>query len=616
MLPNLGLSLLSAGIRQRGHECRTFYWNLRMIGQLKPPDFADARQTLTRLAQKTWFPFNEWIFSEAVHGRSFRARDLAVAGQMRTRTWELPDSEPLRRSVIRLRARAPELVAAMGEALEPFDVVGISTTFLQNLPALALARYVKERWPAKRVILGGANCDGEMGPALCKQFPYLDHAFSGEVDFAFPAFLDRLALGEAPSEPVQAARPVETMDDLPIPDFEDYTAEWENGGHAAAHSKLMLALESSRGCWWGAKQHCTFCGLNAQGMAHRSKSPERFLDEISTVTARYRTRHLYMADNILPMEYYDRFLRRQRESDTPVNFFYEIKSNVRREHVEKMAAAGISYVQPGIESFSTPVLRLMRKGVTGIQNVTYLRLAREHGVLSMFCILVGFPGEQAADYEEMGRQLPRLFHLQPPGVMTEVEFHRFSPYHSRPEEFGLRLRPSWHYRLLYPFEESEIAKIAYVFEAEGNDLSALPYLKPLLQTIRDWHSAFWGRRSALTWMRAGEELVIDDTRPGYGPRQHRLRGAAAELLEWLDEPRSLASLLRLARQRGTPAAEEFLADPQGYLKLLDDAGLLYSEAANAGSALVTLNGETAGRHYVALPIPAAFRPFHEGWLKP
>ena len=31
-------------------------------------------------------------------------------------------------------------------------------------------------------------------------------------------------------------------------------------------------VETSRGCWWGERSHCTFCGLNGMGMTYRSKN--------------------------------------------------------------------------------------------------------------------------------------------------------------------------------------------------------------------------------------------------------------------------------------------------------------------------------------------------------
>jgi magnesium-protoporphyrin IX monomethyl ester (oxidative) cyclase len=61
----------------------------------------------------------------------------------------------------------------------------------------------------------------------------------------------------------------------------------------------MLLLETSRGCWWGAKQHCTFCGLNGGAMAFRSKSAERVVEEIRYLRDRYGVESLSVVDNIL-----------------------------------------------------------------------------------------------------------------------------------------------------------------------------------------------------------------------------------------------------------------------------------------------------------------------------
>jgi hypothetical protein len=44
-----------------------------------------------------------------------------------------------------------------------------------------------------------------------------------------------------------------------------------------------LLIETSRGCWCGAVSHCTFCGLNGEGMAYRRKSPQRVIDRKSAI---------------------------------------------------------------------------------------------------------------------------------------------------------------------------------------------------------------------------------------------------------------------------------------------------------------------------------------------
>src|SRR5262245_28238788 len=64
------------------------------------------------------------------------------------------------------------------------DVVGFTTTFAQNIAALALARRVRELHPSCRIVFGGANCEDRMGVALHRSFPFIDFVCSGEADLS------------------------------------------------------------------------------------------------------------------------------------------------------------------------------------------------------------------------------------------------------------------------------------------------------------------------------------------------------------------------------------------------------------------------------------------------
>ena len=75
------------------------------------------------------------------------------------------------------------------------DVIGFTSTFQQNTAALAAAREVKRLSPHVVTVFGGANCDGEQGLALHRNFPFVDFVVRGEGDVAFPAFLKR-AVGD------------------------------------------------------------------------------------------------------------------------------------------------------------------------------------------------------------------------------------------------------------------------------------------------------------------------------------------------------------------------------------------------------------------------------------
>jgi hypothetical protein len=60
-----------------------------------------------------------------------------------------------------------------------------------------------------------------------------------------------------------------------------------------------------------------------------------------------------------------------------LELFYEIKFNLPYERLAALRTGGVRALQPGIESFSKQVLRLMRKVRTALQNIQLLRWCEE-----------------------------------------------------------------------------------------------------------------------------------------------------------------------------------------------------------------------------------------------
>ncbi len=558
-LPSLGLAILSAGLKKRGFSCDTHYWNYSFLQHLPGEELSAKQTTYRMLSIRDVFPWNEYPFMRCVLPEELSARDDEVdrmLAQLDEQYGHLfQESMPPGKLVKYLCERVDEILGAMGDGLEPYDVIGIGSTFYQNGPALALAWHVKNRWPEKTLILGGANCDDEMGAALLEKFPFLDFAFSGEVDHSFPEFIERLEVGASYDDvaglcyrdtagvvqlgPQQT--PLQDLDSLPFPDFDDYLEQRMRYGFHN-EGQIALPLESSRGCWWGAKQHCTFCGLNANGMAYRQKSQDRFKAEVAATVERYGTRFLFMTDNILSLGYFKDFIKWSAERDLGIDFFYEIKSNVKREQVAAMAAAGITLVQPGIESFSTSVLKLMRKGVAGIRNVAFLKHAEEYGLSVAYAILGGFPGEDPAEYERMSGSVQKLVHLSPPASVGPIEFHRFSPYHQNPNAFGIKLRPDPRYFYLYPFPEEDVARICYVFEPDVQPESK--HLDQLEQVVMEWHRAYQSTGCTLTWSSTEDAIHVKDRRQGFPPTDYRITGFSRVIYGILDEPHTLKGMAR------------------------------------------------------------------------
>jgi ribosomal peptide maturation radical SAM protein 1 len=162
------------------------------------------------------------------------------------------------------------------------------------------------------------------------------------------------------------------MNALPYPDFDDFFAEFNATGFKATWQPRLF-FETSRGCWWGEKKHCTFCGLNGQTMEFRSKTGARALEELTAIVAKHPGCEIQVVDNILDMRYFNDFLPALAASGVDVELFYETKANLKKDQVRQLRDAGVTSIQPGIESFSDNVLTLMRKGVTALQNIQLLK---------------------------------------------------------------------------------------------------------------------------------------------------------------------------------------------------------------------------------------------------
>ena len=357
-------------------------------------------------------------------------------------------------------------------------------TFQQNTASFALARRLKQRYPHLVTVFGGANFDGEMGLELVRAVDCVDLAVIGEGDAAFPRLLGALADRRPTRHAVPGAGPPRgrgrsrrrrrsrwptASTTCPPPDYAEYFERAERLGllPRVAPPQVWLPFETARGCWWGEKHHCTFCGLNGTAMRFRGQVAASGSSTSSPALARrYRTFRFEAVDNILDMRYLTELFPALAESETGYEIFYEVKANLTRAQLRLLARGGVTHLQPGIESLSTHVLRLMHKGVRAAQNVNLLRWARYYGIDVAWNLLWGFPGETAEDYAEQAAVVPHLVHLQPPRAPTGSGWSgsaRCSPNRS---PFGFAAeRPERSYRYVYP-GDVDLDRVAYFFDYE------------------------------------------------------------------------------------------------------------------------------------------------------
>jgi ribosomal peptide maturation radical SAM protein 1 len=519
--PSIQLGLLKALANAHGFTAHTLHANLDLAARIG----VDYYQLL---AQHRGHMVGDWLFSlEAFQHEAPDPDSLMIDDMAQELSYLDEPEQDLRDKIIRTRCK--EIPSYLDDLVDSYPwgeaaVVGFSSTFQQSTASFALASRLKERYPHIVTVFGGANFDGEMGLEIVRTVDCVDFAIIGEGDDSFPALLHALADGSdldlvpglarrvgGQVKATPATPPRERLDDLPAPDYAEYFQHAEDLGLLLPGERdVWLPLETARGCWWGAKHHCTFCGLNGTTMRYRSKSPERVIDELAHQARKYRSCRFEAVDNILDMAYLKQLFPALVEDDAGYEFFYEVKANLSREQLRLLAQAGVTRIQPGLESLSSHVLSLMRKGTRASQNVNLLRWARYYDIDVAWNILWGFPSETESDYSEQAAIIPHLLHLQPPSCASRIWLERFSPLFGEVKD----KRPERSYGYVYP-RHVELERVAYFFDYEMEGALPDSAYAGVRRAVKDWLKAWLaGKPPTLTyWSAPGLVQISDQRRP-------------------------------------------------------------------------------------------------------
>ncbi|MEW6368325.1 MAG: RiPP maturation radical SAM C-methyltransferase [Acidobacteriota bacterium] len=595
--PSLAIGLLQAALEADGLTAQSVYGNLLFCEHAGLPAiqvmFTGMRSLLcdwvfARAAFPEFDPDPEPFFEDFVK----RGTNLGYRAGQAVREGVL---KRFLQVAIQLRAQVDGYLDKLIDRVLAGNprAVGCSSTFEQHVASLALLRRIHAAAPDVVTMLGGANCESVMGVATHRNFPWVDFVVSGEADRVIgPLVRSVLRHGrDIPATELAAGvfgpahrplsypsgedgRPpravVSDVTSLPAPNYDDYFSTLKELRGLKLVIRPTLMFQTSRGCWWHAKGGCTFCGLNGQNDTYRSRNAQQVIQQIRQMAQRYGVRTFMMVDNIVDMRYIESLLPllKADEVTRDCRFFYETKSNLEPHHVRSLREAGVTWIQPGIESLNTELLRLMNKGCQAWQNIQLLKSCLRYGVRPVWHLLHGFPQEQDAWYQEMAELMPLLHHLPRPTLFTYVQLQRFSAYHSHQERFGLKLVPLRDYRHTYPLEPEEIEQLAFFFNDEREAELALDPMYAFLdgQGLDAARSAFhewkdcWKYVEQRPILRATEMdgcLLIRDTRKIAVAESHELVGIRKDVYAAADSGPLLRSLItRFANQGIAPGTVE------------------------------------------------------------
>lgn len=536
--PSIQLGLVQALLREHQIPARVHPFGLRLARAI-------GAETYDLIAHRSARFLGEWLFARALFGSGVPDYLTHLESVWSDLTRPVPPDWERVRAVERgLPAWLDDAVSSLcTDDGERPAAVGMSCTHDQLLAALAVASRVKARWPDCPVVLGGAQVEGACGEALVEAFPFVDWVVDGEADRIAAPLFEALLDGRRPPLPTTAgpggrgvlragpAHRLEELDTLPIPSYRD----WLDDRPDTLSAHLQLPIELSRGCWWAvAHRICAFCGLLPGELTYRSKSPARIRREIEALAAESWILDFMVTDTLIPPRAAGALTSAVQHTD--LTLFAELRTQLSLRNAHRLAAAGVTTAQPGIESLDTRLLQLMDKGSTLLDNVGFLKACTTSRIDPTYNILYALPGETVADYRPMVERLPRLHHLPPPGYLIQTDLVRHSPYFAAPDQYDIdNLAPSRLYDFLFPPDLVDLTQVAYLFEGSYPSAYGTPIIGELYQALVRWCEAFAGG-ARLTQRRGPGFVQIVDTRTPDSPRAALIDGDRALVLVAAEEP--------------------------------------------------------------------------------
>lgn len=511
---SLGVHLLQACAQEQGHKVVVLYANLffaQFIGEsnYNGITFSHERSIL-----------GDRVFAHAAYGIGH----LGFNGQSQLANYvekvRIQDEKTLvlDHQLLHQASQAAviftELLAEV-IAAHNFSCVGCTSMFSQTAASVAFLNEIKRQDANITTLIGGANCAGEMAQGIVSLSDQIDYVFNGESETVFVDLLAQLKSGHKPNDKIIVGERCDDLDSLPDVDYYDYYQQIGVSEVGVDMSLLHMPYESSRGCWWGQKHHCTFCGVYE--MRYRQKSSSKVLQQLKRLLAEHPSNYVLFVDDIMPRSFFKELLPRIPRHLPEIQFFIDQKADLSLQKMRALKDAGAYDILPGIETLSTPLLKLLDKGVTARQNIQLLRYAKSCHMYVTWYFLYGIVGETVEHYQQMAKLLPLLTHLHPPVFFQEMMLMRFGLYVAQQDNFAVNnVQPLSVYQDILP-KHADIERLAYYYSAEYPTIrsEAPEVFAQVDELVGQWRQ-LWLTSSTkppqLNISQVGSQYVLLDTR--------------------------------------------------------------------------------------------------------
>ena len=540
-----------------------------------------------------WISQNPWV-SEALYTPLLFPEKAEAAEKLATRYVRKADKK------IQTRFHFTRITQCLEQHLEhwsasidwpQYSLVGFSVCFNQLLASLAAAKLIKKKSPHAAVVLGGSSCAADAGRSFIKTFRFTDYVIDGEGETALlelcefitgrrrslsqPLFSNLKPQYSSFEANVSSALQLSSLDELPVPDYDDYFVEMKRWFSATPFIPV-IPVEFSRGCWWNK---CSFCNLNLQWCGYRHKKAVRMAHEIATLAERYGCLDFTFADNMLPPKESLHFFSVIAKTLADFSFFAEIRASGEKKSTHESFAlyrkGGLSTIQVGIEALSNKLLQKMQKGTTVIENIASMRSALENSLELQGNLIIHFPGSSQEEALESLENLDFVFPY-PPLSLASFFLGIDSPVFQNPAAYGIKSVIN-HRNNIQLFPDDVLRDLKFlVQDYRGDRMQQQKIWKPVVQKVKIWQKyhakrKISGLEKPLLFYRDGGNFILVRQELSDGTvLHHRLKDSSRQIYLFCTQVRTADEIFEqfpgLSRQK----IYSFLSDLKKKLLIFSD----------------------------------------------
>lgn len=309
------------------------------------------------------------------------------------------------------------------------------------------------------LLLGGPAFNNEKVTNKWISLEGVTAIFGGEADLVIDSLVDAIiekkglsafsGLFTKKQKKTTAAPPLQTLDQLPTPDFSDFP--WNYYQHK------IIPIMTGRGCSWGV---CTFCSdvTTANGRTFRSRPINAVLNEIHKQAIRYKSKDFIFLDIKLNsnVDMWRALIANFQKIVPGGHWIGTVHVNATGENglsfeeLKAAKASGLIRMSFGLETGSKKLNRRMGKGTSIEQNSQFIEDAYNAGISLRSSMMLGYPSETTKDIWQSVAFLTKHrkhFDRVRVSLFKAIPSTRFDTlYSKRPSRFSSIKNFHWDYR--------------------------------------------------------------------------------------------------------------------------------------------------------------------------